>query len=270
MATTDSAGDKRTAPSVPYISFKTILNLADRLAPEPPPRIDKSVLEYLSSGYRSQVLTTLRALNLTDEHGIPSETLVRMVTHPGERNGIIRSLWHTYYKDILDAFDLSKGTADQLSEAFNRFGIAGDTKIKALIFFVHGAKFAEIPLSARITAGISRAKAAGSRRTKRGRTAEDAPVVPPNRTPAAPTNYEFGRVAVHPMLSGAIVWLSENGESWTEEQADLWCRNFVGSVKLVYPPHPSGSARPLGSPNGLHDGVATRQEVKEREVSTNA
>jgi hypothetical protein len=236
MATLDGPEKNGRAPQVPYISFRTLLNMAERLEPEPPPRIDRSVLSYLSGGYRSQLLTTLRNLDLTDDAGAPTQDLIRLVTVPDGRKQMIRRIWERTYADVFHSFDLSKGTTDQLSEAFSRYAVAGETKSKAMIFFVHGARFAEIPLSTRIIAGVSRAKLSTGPRVSGRPRAPSGHAQAKNGQVPSPQKLSEVAVSVHPMLSGAIQWLAENADNWTAEQAEAWCQGFVSIVRLVYPP----------------------------------
>ena len=134
--------DDTKAALPPYISFTTLVNLAERLEDAVPPRIDRSVLSYLSSGYRVQVLTTLRTLGLIDDSGVPSAEFQDLVTEPENRKRIVEAVWRRYYAAVLAEVDVARATADQLAEAFTKLGVTGDTRAKAMIFFVHGAKFA--------------------------------------------------------------------------------------------------------------------------------
>src|SRR5687768_4858727 len=103
------AEDTKALP--PYISFKTIVNLADRLQGDVPPRIDKSVLSYLSSGYRVQVLTTLRTLGFIDEQNVPDGDFQEFITEPPLRQQFIERTWRRYYADVFTSMDVAKATA---------------------------------------------------------------------------------------------------------------------------------------------------------------
>ena len=232
------ADEKRTV-SLPYVSFKTILNMADRLAPEPPPRIDRSVVAYLSGGYQTQVIAASKALGLIDEAGVPSADLVSLVTEPAGRKPVIKRVWERTYAEIFGAVDLSRATADQLSEAFGNVGMAGDTRTKAIIFFIHGAKFAEIPLSTHISSGIRRVR--GPVRLRRQPRTEGQ-TEPQGKEAGARNGDGIVQVAVHPMLQGAITWLAENGPTWSADQQKVWSANFVAAVALVYPARDRGDA----------------------------
>ena len=231
--TTQPDTEVRAPSAPPYISFKTVTNLITRLEPESPPRIDGTVLGYLSGGYRSQVLTALRWLELIDADGKPSPQLTEMVRSSQTRGETIRRVLESRYADIFSAIDMGKATVGQLEEQFDKFGMAVETRKKATTFFVHGCKFAEIPLSSYIAGGVKRSRSVSRRTPKSGTTGgggnNGSGVTTPPASPLA--------VPVHPMLSGAIQWLAENAAGWTAEQATAWCDQFVGSVRLVYPPN---------------------------------
>ena len=148
---------KRKNPSAPYISFKTLLNLAERLEPESPPKIDKSVVAYLSGGYSAQLLAALKMMGLTDDQGTPTPEMIRFVSDRDSRIDTVNQLWHTTYEKLLERVDVSKATQGQLEEAFTaEYDVTGDTRRKAMVYFIHGCQYASITLSPLIleTVGI--------------------------------------------------------------------------------------------------------------------
>ena len=230
--TTETAVERSTdARSVPYVAFTTLTNMLDRLAEGPEPtRIDKSVLSYLSGGYQSQLLAGLRGMALIDSVGRPDERLVEMINDADRRPQIVSLIFKEVYGEVFDALDMTRATAGELVEQFKRFKVSGATRDKAVLFFVKGCEFAGIELSSLITDGAKR-RAASSRSAKKTTTSKPEE----QRDDGLSVN-------VHPMLSGAIRWLAENGSTWDEEQAKAWCDQFVGSVRLVYPPNTSSSS----------------------------
>lgn len=149
-------------PSVmpPYISFRTTLNLADRLKETGVPnRIDRSVLAYLSGGYASQVIAALETLRLIDDAGKPQARLIKLVDDLENRPSLIDSILRETYPSLFTK-DLSRITPGELSEAFGGMSMGTETKRKAIAFFVHAAAFANISLSP-LVAGKS--KSASSR-----------------------------------------------------------------------------------------------------------
>lgn len=235
--------EEQNGIEVPYISFKTLTNLFERLEPEPPPRINKSVLTYLSGGYSLQVLSALRGLKLIDANGKPSEELVELVTLPSSRKETMGRVLRRTYASVFDSNDLTKATSGQLEEAFATYKLAGETKKKALVFFIKGAEYCEIPLSTLITTAKRMRTPGGSSQRKGGGRGKSGKS--PDGSDRDPGGGSSGsgfknQIDIHPMLQGAIQWLFENGDSWTQTQAETWTTNFKNSVLLVYPPKSGG------------------------------
>src|SRR2546428_665337 len=65
----NSKTEAKSSPP-PYISFRTLLNLVERMADEGiPRRIDRSYLGGLSGAYQTQVMAALRSLGLMTDDG---------------------------------------------------------------------------------------------------------------------------------------------------------------------------------------------------------
>lgn len=220
-------------PSPPYISHRTLLNVIDKLGDELPPVLDDSVLSFLSGGYRPQVVAALKALGLLDDKRVPTPDFSRLAGEPSQRKAILADAWRATYAPIYAQLDIEKATFGQLETAFkDAYGVEGETRRKAITFFVHGTQYNEMPLSGLIANKAKRPNGTAARRPRRARDAEDGTGTPKPPTPPA----NGTTVAVHPMLAGAVQWLSENGPTWTREELDMWASSFLTSVKLVYPP----------------------------------
>src|SRR5437868_7064320 len=78
----------------PYIAFKTLIGLVERMErEEPPSRIDKSYLDSFSGGYQTQVLAALDALELLGESGVLGDRLKALVAaDESERKQIVGEL----------------------------------------------------------------------------------------------------------------------------------------------------------------------------------
>lgn len=129
----------------PYTSFRTLLNLFDRIhtAKAVPPQIDRSFLGG-SEGQKTQVLAALRFFGLIDENGNVGPLMSRLALKPDDRPTVIRSLLEKHYPDAT-ALAAKNGTTTQLEETF--VGVGGDTRRKAIAFYIHAAKFSSHPLS---------------------------------------------------------------------------------------------------------------------------
>ncbi len=148
----DEKEDKKM-PTPPYVSFKTFLNLIQRLKTSGiPARIDRSVLGFYSGSAQAQVLTALKYLHLTSDHGIPTDKLTKLVgadetARPGVMKEIVSSCYPFLFKD---GIDLKRITLNQLQELFEKAGATGGTNKKSIAFFMEAAKSGKIELSPHI------------------------------------------------------------------------------------------------------------------------
>src|SRR6266700_4832424 len=122
----------------PYIAFKTITTLLERMKREDPPsRIDKSYLDNFSGGYQTQVLAALHSLELLGPNGELSETLKALVkADESEQKHIIGGMIRSLYAPVLALG--TNATKSQLLEGFSVLAprVTGDTKRKAIAFFL--------------------------------------------------------------------------------------------------------------------------------------
>jgi hypothetical protein len=182
MEPTSSTDGEVTAP--PYISFRTILNLVERMADEGlPPRIDRSYLSKLSGGYQGQVLAALRWLNLVDDEGRVQESLIGLVQNPSEHGERIGVIIRERYPEAV-SLGQQNATQGQLEEEFRKSGIGGATLRKATSFYLHAAAFGGIPVSPYFKASAPQAgRRTPQRRKPRAKQEQITPTVnppPPN------------------------------------------------------------------------------------------
>lgn len=133
----------------PYISYKTLLSLVERMEREDPPaRIDKSYLDNLSGGYRTQVLAGLSSLGLVAEDGTLSERLKAMVTgSEADRKRIVGDIVREHYGPVVGL--PRNATQQQMVAAFEEMSptVTGDTRRKAIAFFLNACQYAGISVS---------------------------------------------------------------------------------------------------------------------------
>ncbi|MBA4159332.1 MAG: hypothetical protein H0X65_17935 [Gemmatimonadetes bacterium] len=171
VANGNGAGDARDRWSPPYISFTNVMHLLDRLENNLPPRIDRSFLTG-SNAVNTMTLAALRALDLIDAEGHPQEGLIALATRPDERKELLADLLRRFYPEPVELGSIN-ATQSQLEEAFGRWGISGDTRRKAIAFYLKAADFAGVPISANFrTPSVTRADG-GARRN--GRRRQPAP-----------------------------------------------------------------------------------------------
>ncbi len=97
-------------------------------------------------------MTAMRFLNLiTDPGDEPTPTLVRLVK-TSERKEVLSEVIQAKYEPLFNEIDVTRATLGQLEQAFGRlYKVEGDTRRKAITFFLHATQFAGIPLSTFIT-----------------------------------------------------------------------------------------------------------------------
>jgi hypothetical protein len=171
--------DDNEMAAPPYISFRTLLNLIERMADEGVPRrIDRSFLSQLSGGYQTQVLAALRGLGLMGDDGRVTDRLLALVQRPNERKALIAEILRERYPEAI-ALGEANATQDELAEQFKRSGITGATLRKAIAFYLHASNFAGIPVSPFFkTPSVSESRTSGRRRPTRTKA------VPKSKQPA--------------------------------------------------------------------------------------
>tara|TARA_Y100000996_G_C22419175_1_gene600655 strand:- start:145 stop:840 length:696 start_codon:yes stop_codon:yes gene_type:complete len=143
---------KLIPPYVPYRTFQTFLEfLFDEGIPD---RIDRSVWGLRFSGSSgTQLMTTLKVLNLIDQDGKPKKSLEGLVYAEGEeRKSILYSVLSNFYVPVFK-LDLARASKGQFRDAFKSFGTKEGVIVKCEAFFIRAAQFAGIKLSKHILAG---------------------------------------------------------------------------------------------------------------------
>jgi hypothetical protein len=169
--------DERAAP--PFISFKTLLGLFQRMEkPGVPRRIDRSILVGMSGSSQSQVMSSLRSLGLTDDDDNVTPLLTRLVQDREGRPKLIGDLLRERFPTLV-ALGEQSATHGELVEEVRRLGRSGDSGRKAIAFFLSAAAYAGLKLSPHFTPPrVVTTRPTGSRRrpgTKgRGRGAKPA------------------------------------------------------------------------------------------------
>jgi len=132
----------------PYLSFRTFTGFIEGLRKGVPNRVDRSAMPSFSGSNQSQILATLRYLELISPKGIPTEKLSRLVeSQGGNFRKNLRELLVKSYPFLFQGFDLRRATIDELTERFEGAGATGDTIRKCISFFLAAAKHAELEVS---------------------------------------------------------------------------------------------------------------------------
>ena len=144
----DSQTSAPTKWHPPYIAFRTLTDLIERMEQEEPPsRIDKSYLDNYSGGYQSIVIAALNNLGLRDASGALTQRLLDLVgADIDKRKAMVSDLLREYYAPVL-ALGVN-ATQAQLIEGIRDLGVnPGDTTRKVIAFFLAAARYAGMPVS---------------------------------------------------------------------------------------------------------------------------
>lgn len=174
-------GDSKSAV---YVAFATFRNALDQLSQGIPNRIDRSVFPGQSGGVQAQLLAGMRFLGLIDDDGKPQPRLSKIAV-PDERSRKreLRVILEDCYADLF-ALDLEKTTPAELGEKMGAsYGVSGDTRQKAVRFFLSAAEYADIalsPLFGKKKAGRGPTSTPRRRRAARSRTPARDNAQPPS------------------------------------------------------------------------------------------
>ena len=133
--------------AVPYLPWKTFLSVMESLSKFLPEHVHPSIWPNYSGGVRSQVIATLRFLNLVEASGAPTDLLHRITqAQPSAWPPLMREALKQSYTSLMEC-DLTRATPGSFDAEMRKFGQDGDTHRKAASFFLQAAKFAGVPLS---------------------------------------------------------------------------------------------------------------------------
>lgn len=140
------AEDKTLTP--PYGVFATFKNGVEQLSQGVPNQIDRSVFPGMAWNAQNQIMIGFKFLELVDEDGKPTPALHDLaVPDEPKRKAQLAKLVRAKYADLF-ALDLMKTTPAELGQRVTEFyGITGDTREKAVRFFLAALAYLEIPIS---------------------------------------------------------------------------------------------------------------------------
>jgi Family of unknown function (DUF5343) len=133
----------------PYFPWPALSTLVQRMATEgPPTRIDKSYLDTQSGGMQKAILNGLRWLELISDDGRLTDAFIRLVeADEADRKEAIAGLLRFRYAPIIE-LGTQNATQLELEDAFKaEFGAQGETRRKAISFYLKAAAYAGVPVS---------------------------------------------------------------------------------------------------------------------------
>jgi hypothetical protein len=195
----------------PYLSFQTFWTFITDLALKPlPPQIDRSLMQSKSGSDQANLTAAMKGFGLIKDDLTVDTTLELLhAAEEDERKTMLGELVRTFYSEPLRVSE-HNGTPKQLDDAFkDSFGLEGETRRKAVTFFLHAARTAEVPLSPNFPK--TRPGAGGMRRrstTKRTSKADNGVIESPTAPkPAGETKIvDFGEIG-SVTVTVAVKWL---------------------------------------------------------------
>ena len=211
--------EENSKQSAPYLPFKTFLGALEALNHGVPPMIDRSIWRTQPGGVQGQIMGALRFFNLIDDLNKPTENLRRLIEKKDHRPQAIRALLEWSYSELIKG-DLTRMTAKMLEDGMEQYGVSGETKKKAVTFFLQAARYGDLPLSPYLQAQIRATPGTRRRRRKDGEELLEAD------TPVAgggPTQL-IGQSETVELKSGGSVTITISINPFSLEQSD---RSFV-------------------------------------------
>lgn len=138
-----SAQDAKSAAA--YLPFKTFLSAIEALEHGIPKKIDRTIWRTQAYVVQSQIIMALRFLGLLDAQDQPTPKLHQLVEKKNDRKMLLNNVLVDAYRSIID-LDLTKTTPKMLDDEMEQYNVSGDTKKKAVRFFLQAAKYVDMPM----------------------------------------------------------------------------------------------------------------------------
>jgi hypothetical protein len=218
MAETKSEPSSKRIP--PYLAFKTFLNSLDALSQGVPPKLDRSLWKGQSGINQGLIMSAYRYFGLVNENDESTPVLVLLAQHPDKRAAKLREMIEGQYMLVLQKGDITKSTMKMLEDAFSAvYPVQGDTKQKAISFFLKAAKFADMPLSPYLLTQLREASKKPRRNRPRNQDGNDG--TPPEDREPGVSSHEVR------LASGGQLTITISANPFTMPAED---RNFFFSV----------------------------------------
>jgi hypothetical protein len=220
MSDDSETNGKAAAVYVGWTTFKT--HILDGLTQGGlPTSINRSVWPGQSGGVQAQLLAAVKFLGLVDDKGKPTKTLHDLtVEDESTRKQVLAAVLRARYAAIF-TLDVERTNLQELTETMaSTYNVGGDTKEKAVRFFLSAAQYAEIQLSKYLKVNGSNSR----RRPRRPRTADPAPTPPPTPEPPPTSAFSGGSQHTINLASGGSVSLAVSLPMFKTSQED---RAFV-------------------------------------------
>lgn len=210
------AEDTKTYPAA-YLPFKTFLSSVETLGQGLPRKLDRTVWRSQSGIVQSQIMSAFHFLGLLDDDDRPTKLLQSLVEQSDQRPSLVGEMLHGAYIDVL-AHDLTKTTPKMLEELMEQYNVQGDTKRKAIAFFLRAAKYAEIPMNHLLSAGMR--NTSNAVRKKRKATAAATTTANGQQTPAAESSQVVSKTVLLPSGTAITLHIQANWIDMVQTERD--------------------------------------------------
>jgi len=144
----DEESSEETKP--PYLPFQTFLNYLGELGSKPlAPKIDRSMMKNKSGSDQSSLIGALKFFSFIDDDQVVLDTLREFVPmSEDDRKVALTARLHDLYPEAFKVSD-QHGSEKALLDCFEQaYGYTGDTRRKAVTFFLHASRWCGIQMSA--------------------------------------------------------------------------------------------------------------------------
>jgi hypothetical protein len=211
---------------MPIGAFDTMRKAFDAFGEGVPHRIDRSAFPGLAWNVQSRLLNGMQFLGLIDAHGQPSDSLHAVaVRDEAKRKVELAKVLRDRYAELFK-LDLMRVTPAHLSDTMgSAYNVAGDTRDKAVRFFLNAVMYVGMPVSSMLQKRVRKSTGLRIRRSKQNAKANtsvsSATAIPTTTATVAETS---GTSRVIQLSSGGTLTLSASIDLFKLNPSD---RKFV-------------------------------------------
>lgn len=144
VAQTNGQTRAQAAPA-PYLPFLTFQGAIEALEQGIPKKLDRTIWRTQSGIVQTQILMAFRFFDMVDDEDRPTGLLHLLVEDKENRPAALQSIMQSSYSALLK-HDLTKMSPKMVEDEMEQYNVTGETKRKAVTFFLKAAKFAGIPM----------------------------------------------------------------------------------------------------------------------------
>ncbi len=235
----DSTVRVTPAPYLPFLTFQSALASLEHGIPK---KLDRTIWPSQSGLVQGQILMAFRFLGLVDDNDKPTDLLRDMVAGKDNRPGFVTEMLNQAYTELID-HDLTKMSPKMVEDEMERYHVTGETKRKAVTFFLRAAKFAGMPMHPLLSTMV-RNTGPRKRKAKKGFFVGDISArvdTPPTVTSGA------GSTKTIRLTNGGIVSVSISADPFTLPAQDRqFVFDLVDKLQAYADAHPATDGEEAG------------------------